>query len=38
LKWSLGLDTACVFGGQLTACIFPEKRLVSVKARQRYWG
>ena len=35
-EWSLGLDTACVFGGNLTACILPEKRFVSVKARQAY--
>lgn len=37
LKWSLGLDTACVMGGQLTAFILPEKRFVQVKARQRYF-
>ncbi len=38
LKWSVGIDTACVMGGQLTAYILPEKRLVQVKARQRYFG
>ena len=37
LKWSLGLDTACVLGGNLTAYVLPEKRFVQVKARQRYW-
>lgn len=37
LKWSLGIDTACVFGGHLTAFILPEKRFLHVKARQRYW-
>ncbi|MEI8089858.1 MAG: metallophosphoesterase [Opitutaceae bacterium] len=37
LKWSLGLDTACVMGGHLTACILPEKRFVQVRARQRYF-
>jgi predicted phosphodiesterase len=37
LKWSLGLDTACVMGGHLTAFILPEKRFVQVKARQRYF-
>lgn len=37
LKWSLGIDTGCVQGGHLTAYILPEKRLVQVKARQRYW-
>ena len=38
LKWSLGIDTGCVQGGYLTAYILPEKRLVQVKARQRYWA
>ena len=37
LKWSVGLDTACVLGGHLTAYVLPEKRFVQVKARQRYW-
>ena len=37
LKWSLGIDTACVMGGFLTAYILPEKRLVQVKARKRYF-
>ena len=37
LKWSLGLDTACVMGGHLTAFILHEKRFVQVKARQRYY-
>jgi len=38
LKWSVGLDTACVMGGHLTAYVLPEKRFVQVKARQRYWA
>jgi hypothetical protein len=38
LKWSLGIDTGCVQGGYLTAFILPEKRLVQVKAHQRYWA
>ena len=38
LKWSLGIDTGCVQGGNLTAYILPEKRFVQVKARQRYWS
>jgi hypothetical protein len=37
LKWSLGIDTGCVLGGYLTACILPEKRIVQVKARERYY-
>jgi diadenosine tetraphosphatase ApaH/serine/threonine PP2A family protein phosphatase len=35
--WSVGIDTACVLGGQLTAYVLPEKRFLQVKARQRYW-
>ena len=37
LKWSLGLDTACVMGGMLSAWVLPERRVVQVKARQRYF-
>jgi serine/threonine protein phosphatase 1 len=37
LKWSLGIDTGCVLGGSLTACILPEKRLVQVRAREKYY-
>jgi diadenosine tetraphosphatase ApaH/serine/threonine PP2A family protein phosphatase len=37
LKWSLGIDTACVMGGSLTACILPEKRIVQVRAREKYY-
>lgn len=38
LKWSLGIDTACVLGGHLTAYELPEKRFFQIKARQRYWN
>lgn len=37
LKWSLGIDTGCVMGGSLTACILPERRIVQVKAREKYF-
>ncbi|MBP6508003.1 MAG: metallophosphoesterase [Opitutaceae bacterium] len=37
LKWSVGIDTACVMGGHLTAFILPERRFVQVKARRRYY-
>ena len=37
LKWSIGIDTACVMGGFLTAYILPERRILQVKARQRYY-
>jgi hypothetical protein len=37
LKWSLGIDTGCVMGGLLTAYILPERRILQVKARQRYF-
>ena len=38
LKWSVGIDTACVLGGHLTAFILPERRFVQVRARRRYYG
>jgi predicted phosphodiesterase len=38
LKWSVGIDTACVLGGHLTAYILPDRRFVQVKARRRYYG
>ncbi|CAJ1907478.1 unnamed protein product [Cylindrotheca closterium] len=34
---AVGLDTGCVYGGRLTACILPEKRLVSVSAKREYF-
>jgi diadenosine tetraphosphatase ApaH/serine/threonine PP2A family protein phosphatase len=37
-RWTLGIDTACVMGGWLTAFILPEKRVVQVKARAEYYS
>ncbi|MDB6095046.1 MAG: metallophosphoesterase [Verrucomicrobia bacterium] len=37
LRWSLGIDTGCVMGGHLTACVLPEKRIVQVRAREQYY-
>jgi predicted phosphodiesterase len=37
LKWSMGIDTGCVMGGSLTAYILPERRIVQVKAKARYY-
>ena len=36
-KWTLGIDTACVLGGSLTAYVLPEKKIVQVKAREAYF-
>lgn len=35
-EWSIGLDTACAFGGHLSAYVLPEKKIYQVKARRAY--
>jgi protein phosphatase len=31
------IDTGCVYGGELTALRYPEREIVSVPAKKRYW-
>jgi serine/threonine protein phosphatase 1 len=37
-KWTLGIDTACVLGGALTAVILPDWKVVQVRARKKYYA
>jgi hypothetical protein len=34
--FALGLDTGCVYGRELTACILPGRDIVSVPAKRQY--
>jgi protein phosphatase len=36
LNGTINIDTGCVFGGRLTALRYPERELVSVRARRTY--
>lgn len=38
LDHAMGLDTGCVYGGRLTACILPVRQLVSVASKAAYIG
>ena len=33
---TIGLDSGCVWGGSLSAILFPEKKIIQVKAKKRY--
>jgi len=33
---TLGIDTSCVYGGFLTACILPDMEIIQVRARKAY--
>jgi protein phosphatase len=37
LNRTINIDTGCVFGGKLTALLYPERELVSVSARRTYY-
>lgn len=34
-RWTLGIDTTCVLGGALTACVLPGMEIVQVRARRK---
>lgn len=35
-RWAIGIDTGVVYGGELSAFVFPDRKVVSVKAKKAF--